>query len=260
MVAQRLNLKARIATWPAYADCNLAELAEGWNLVEEMAELHWLALQALSATAGRRPSKQDECVLLLGGHGLNLLIGTVELIVKGQFDVASYLLRALFDCESLSYAVHAKPELADRFLADDLRSFEGRRMIIENIRSLDPDLADFLDKRYRDEFDAANDMSHVNLTQLDKLVTSDGQSITPVVGGRCDGIVARRMTGVVVEHEHWHLTWFAAFRTDTMGPDWTARYKACGESMRPWMKAVFGATGYSADADSESAQVTSDPK
>jgi hypothetical protein len=239
-----VQLRARIAGWPRVAESNVRDLGEGWQLAEEVADLHGLAVQRLSNAAGRTPNAQDESLMLLGTHGLNMFIGASELICKGQFDVASHLMRGIFDCESLLYAVASGAERADRFMNGDLRSHEGRRLVVDAIRSADPELASFMDGRFKDEFDAANEMSHVNLTHVDKLLQRDGDSIMPVVGGRPDRDLARRMFGAVLEHEHWHLTWFAAFRRDVVGEDWYTRYVGTRETLRSWMKEVFGKPGY----------------
>ena len=250
MAEFRLNLKSTVSMWPPHAEQNIADLGEGWRLADKMADLHSLALQRISRAAGRNPERQDEGVLLLGTHGLNLFIATMGLIAKGQFDVVSHLLRAGFDCQSLAFAVGSRADLAEKFFAGDLRSAECRKLVVVTIRAVDSELADFIDSRYRDEFDAANELSHVSLTHVDKILDRQGDTLTPIVGGRIDADLARNMAGVALENEYWHLVWFKAFRSSTLGQDWVDELSAIQGPFRGWMKEVFGATGYNADTDS----------
>jgi hypothetical protein len=121
---------------------------------------------------------------------------------------------------------------------------------VEAIRPIEAELATFLESRFKEEAGATNVLSHVNLTHLDKILDREGDSITPVIGGRVDHDLSRYFTGSALEHEDCRLAWFEAFHGSTLGQGWVDERSAMKSSFRAWMKDVFGATGYNADTDS----------
>lgn len=106
-----------------------------------------------------------------------------------------------------------------------------------------------VDQRLKDESGAANELFHVNLSHVAKVLDTDANTITPIVGGRVDRELARHMTGAAFEHEYWHLTWFRAFFSYALGEDWLADFDSMKEVFRACMKEVFGATGYNAETN-----------
>lgn len=250
MAEFKLDLRSTVSIWPNFAEQNITGLGDGWKIAEEMARLHSIALQRIGYSLGPHQSQQDQGTLLLGTHGLNLFLEFMSLVIRGRFDVASYLARAILDCQSLAFAVQSDAGLAAQFFDGKLRGYQGREQVVEAIRPVEPELAAYLERRFKDEAGAANDLSHVNLTHLDKILDREGDSVTPIVGGRVDHDLGRRLTGSALEHEDWHLTWFEAFRGSTVGQDWVDEHSAIKNSFRAWMKEVFGATGYNADTDS----------
>jgi hypothetical protein len=110
MAEFRLDLRSTISTWPDFAEQNITNLGDGWKIAEEMAQLHAIALQRISRAVVPHPSQQDEGTLLLGAHGLNLFLEFMGLVIRGRFDVASHLVRAILDCQSLSVLVIRCPK------------------------------------------------------------------------------------------------------------------------------------------------------
>ena len=250
MAEFKLDLRSAVSIRPDFAEQNITGLGDGWKIAEEMARLHSIAIQRIARAAGPHPSQQDLGTVLLGTHGLNLFLEFMGLVIRGRFDVASYLPRAILDCQSLAFAVQSDAGLAAQFFDGKLRGYQGRVKVVEAIRPVEAELADYLERRFKDEAGAANDLSHVNLTHLEKLVDRDGDSVTPIVGGRVDHDLGRSLTGSALENEDWHLSWFEAFHGSTVGQDWVNERSAMKNSFRAWMKEVFGATGYNADTDS----------
>lgn len=250
MAEFKLDLRSTVSTWPDFAEQNITNLGDGWKIAEEMAQLHAIALQRVSRVVGPHPSQQDQGTLLLGAHGLNLFLEFMGLVIRGRFDVASYLARAILDCQSLSFAVQSDAALAAQFFDGKLRGYQGREQVVEAIRPVEAELAAYLESRFKDEAGAANDLSHVNLTHVDKVLDREGDSVMPIVGGRVDHDLSRLLTGSALEHEDWHLSWFKAFHGPTLGQAWIHEHSTTKNSFRAWMKEVFGATGYNADTDS----------
>ena len=250
MAEFKLDLRSTVFKWPDFAEQNIAGLGDGWKIAEELVQLHSIALQRISRAVGPHPSQQDQGALFLGIHGLNLFLEFMGLVIRGRFDVAPYLARAILDCQSLAFAVQSDAGLAAQFFDGKLRGYQGREKVVEAIRPIEAELAAYLERRFKDEAGAANDLSHVNLTHLDKILDRKGDSFTPIIGGRVDHDLSRRLTGSALEHEEWHLSWFEAFHGSTVGQDWVDERSAMKDSFRAWMKEVFGATGYNADTDS----------
>jgi hypothetical protein len=244
------SLKETLARWPGLAEENIQALGAGWVLAEQLAKLHALAIQSVSTKAGSHPSQQEQAILLLSAHGLNLFLDFLGLVARGRFDVASHLLRAILDCQSLVFAVSSSEEGAAEFHDGKLRGAQGRKRVVELLREAEPALADFLDKRFKDDSGAANELSHVGLSHVDKILELKGNRLEPILGGRVDAELARQMVGAALEHEHWHLTWFGAFWSEAVGEDWRSGFAGLRDEFREWMRDVFGATGYDADTDS----------
>ena len=213
------------------AEQNICNLGEGWRLAERMTNLHGLALQRISSTNEKAPTSRGEASLLLGTHGLNLFLGFMNLIVRGRCDVASYLLRPILDCESLAFAVAGDEEMAKAFHADELRAADSRKKEIEFVRRYYPEQTSFLDSSLKDESNAANDLSHVNLTNVSRVLEPEGDTLTPVIGGRVDMKLASRLTAGALLHEYWHLVWFRAFFPGEVGDGWVTDWESLKEPL-----------------------------
>lgn len=233
----QIRLDYVVERWSISVEENRKALGDGWAIAEEFLRLHVRGLQQISSAAGATPSESDKAVIHLGVHGLNLYITTVRLIVGGLFDVAAYLLRASFDCQSLLYATGCDEELAKRFAAGGLKASQARKRLVADLRrGGKAEIADQINTRFCEEMKAANELSHLNLGHLDKLIEVAGSSARPVVGGRADSEECRRFWVTTLEEEFWLLSWFCALRGTVLESDWVARYESARNHFVGWFK------------------------
>jgi hypothetical protein len=206
--------------WGSLEEANRGALGDGWELAESYFSLHVSAARRVSAAAGRSPAHSDQATILLTCHGLNLFTECTSLIVRGLFDVSAYLLRPMMDNQSLLFACASREELAERYLNDDLKASEARKLLIAYLRRADSALADETDLQLKDDADAANDLSHVGLIHADKLIRVDANGLTPVGGGMTDPREARNQSKVSLLQEHQLLVSLKAFRKSALGEEW----------------------------------------
>jgi hypothetical protein len=237
----QIRLDNVVGRWPISVEENRKALGDGWAVAEEFLRLHARGLQQISRAAGATPCESDKTLMLLGAHGLNLYITTVRLIVGGLFDVAAYLLRASFDCQTLLYATGRDEEVAKRFAAGDLKASQARKRLVADLRQGgQAELAQQISTRFEEEAKAANDLSHLKLIHLDKLIEVGDSSITPVVGGRADSKECLNFWKAALEHEHWILSWFLAFRKPALDSDWIRQYETVRARFLGWFGVAAG--------------------
>jgi hypothetical protein len=128
--------------------------------------------------------------------------------------------------------------MAERYLNDDLKASEARRLLITDLRSADSVLADETDLRLRDDAGAANDLAHVGLIHADKLVRTDATGITPICGGMTDRREAHNQSQVLLLQEHGLLVILKAFRGAALGQDWVEDFDKTSPRFHQHMRAV----------------------
>ncbi len=191
--------------------------------------MHAEATRKISKAAGISPSQSDQATVLLLGHGLNLFVETMGLIVRGVFDVSAHLLRPLMETQSLVYACAGREDFAARLMEEEgepLKAAEARKLFVAHVRTEDEDLANDLDRIFSDDADAANDLAHVNLLHGDKLSSLEGRKVTPVFWGITDPAEAVRQSQAVLSQEHTLLVSLKAFRAQVVGRQWIRRLDA----------------------------------
>lgn len=227
--------------WTPTATENRKAIGDGWRLADEFAGLHLEALESISKRAGRKPSDQELASILIASHAFNLYAATLRLIIHGQFDIASYMLRALLDAQGLFYAISRKSDLAAKFLNDQLKASTARKFVVRDLRNngMKQD-ADFLDQRWSDESDAANKLAHACAIHAGKLIEQNNGSITPVLCGRADQAEAPMMCLAALEDELWFVTWLQVFHAAVLLPDWINSFDQAKNLYKPWAAAVAG--------------------
>jgi hypothetical protein len=174
--------------------------------------------------------------MLVHVHGLNLFLAAMTHISKGQFDVAPYLLRAVFDCQSLALAVGLRDDMALRFLEHkEIRASEARQLAVDVVRTHSSELAESINSNYKQEFQAANELSHLGLRHIDKLLEVRDGILYPIVGGRPDGSEAVVLTRAVLLSEHMLLAWTKAFHEGLLGDDWLCRFESTTPRLTAWL-------------------------
>ena len=212
-----------VKEWGSREEEHRRSLGDGWTLAEEYVALHVEATRKISKAAGSSPSQSDQATILLLGHGLNLFMETMGLLVRGLFDVSVHLLRGLMDTQSLVYACASREVFGARYMEEEgepLKGAEARKLFVADVRSQDDALANDLNRILSDDADAANDLAHVKLLHGDKLSIVEAGKVTPISWGIADAAEAVRQSQAALSQEHSLLVSLKAFRTEVVGQQW----------------------------------------
>ena len=240
-LSETFRLDDYVAPWTPTAMENRKAIADGWKIAHDFTNLHLQALESISRSAGRQPSDQHQALILIGGHAFNLYVAILRLIVHGQFDIASYLVRGLIDSQGLVYAIIRVPEFATKFFKDELKASDARKFVINDLRNSGEDeTADFMNSRWSAEAKAANSLAHTCAVHADKLIQTNNGSLTPVLCGRVDQRESALMCVGAHEYEHWLLAWYHAFHLSILPGDWVSRFGAAQKVFSSWAKKVAG--------------------
>ncbi len=210
-------------------------MKEGWAIGDMFVSLHVDALKPISRRTMDDPTDSDLGLVQLSCHGLNLYTSTLDLAVHGKFDVALHLLRALFDCGPLVYAVAKSDELAQRFDREKLKASEARRLQIADIGAHEQDLAAGLNNQWLREYESLNTATHVNPVHAEKLLHVREGKATPWVGGRDDVDECRKVFEAAHMGEFWHLSGVNNFRRELLGEQWGERFRDATKHFKDWM-------------------------
>lgn len=217
---------------------NREALGIGWTGGRELSELHAEGLLSISRAAGEQPGSSDQAVLLLGAHAWNLFSAGMEDLLRGRFDVVAYLLRPLADSGQLLVATGLDEDLAVRFLGEgELKASEARRHMVKILSDLgETDLANDVDRVYRDDHNALNQLAHPGPVQLDKLLERRGDSVVPVLGGRPDPRQSIRLARGLVLGEVLALANLWSCRHNYLGRSWGQRLHDLHDALSGWLK------------------------
>lgn len=239
-LAEQYKIEDYVANWTPTATAHRIALGDGWNISQEFLKLHLDALESV-AVPGQKPSEQERAVMVLGAHGFNIFAASLKLAVRGEFDVALYLLRPLIDIQAQFYAVSKDSALASDYLNDKLKASKARKLVISDLVSAgDAKNATWLKDRWSDEAQATNDMAHSNPLHGDKLLEATGGSVTPWLGGRHDDVEVRMLIVGCLEYEHWLLGWYKAFHASKLPIEWIPTFASVSGQFGTWAKATVG--------------------
>jgi hypothetical protein len=198
---------------------------DGVKLADAFLTAHALAGERISGAASS-DSKSDLAVVTLTAHMLNLYTTVLELALRGKIDVAYHLTRALFDCQSLTWAVVNDERLAAQFLDDKLEASGARQFAIEALREegYESEVQE-LEARWNRDKGPANKFSHVNVLHMAMVMAGFGGSIKPHYGGHEDVKACRNLFAIAHDEELMFLTWLAKYRSDALGPTWHRNFE-----------------------------------
>ena len=234
----QFNLQKLMVGWPKIAESHKNALGEGRGIGEELARLHASALQQISRNAGQDPTKSDKAIIRLGCHGFNLYVSALSLITRGLFDVASHLMRGLFDCQALVYATGSSEDLAKRFGDGSLAASDARKILIEILNAAgEAETAERFERKYKEEREASNSLAHVSMIHAEKVLEVTGDAATPMLLGRFDEAECRNFWLISLEQEFWTVTWFYALRRPLFHDEGIAQWEAMRRSFTKWYKA-----------------------
>lgn len=222
--------------WGEKEEANRAAVGVGWEIAVDFAALHEEAVRLLSTAAGASPSKSDQASILLSLHGFHLFLESTALVIRGQFDVVTHLLRGLRDLQSLLLVCAFDGSQAEKFLQSKMKASEARRLEVEVLRNHDEALGDEFDQLLSEETKYAHILAHVNPVHLYKAVEIDGGKLTPVLRGKVDSEEANDLLKAVLRSEAKSLSVMRDSRTTIIGDDWTQRLSDADEKLGTYMK------------------------
>lgn len=197
-----VDLRKNLWGWSGIAELHRAALGAGWDVAEQFVQLHLSAVREFTVVVGQLGSR-EQAVIELGVHSLNLYAGAFALLVRGQFDVAPYLMRGLYDVPCLILATDGEEAIAERFLSEDdeLKPSDARRWVEAN-----HDYARVFLNQSDEIRSFMNEYSHVGRYQTKSMLDVSDGGITPTFGGRRDEWRVHRDTAVVGKFEMLALT------------------------------------------------------
>ncbi len=215
------------------AKTHLAALGDGRNVAERFSQLHGLAVQEfVRTTPGDGPPKR--AVVVLASHSYNTYIAALDLVVRGLFDVAAYLMRGLFDVPCLILVTGHDPESAERFWSnsDELKASDARKWVQSNHADADVLLQE-VDELYR----FMNEFSHTGQHHGKSLLDVKSGGITPTFGGRLDDRRALIDVAIIGKLEMLTLTALSEFGAAS-DAQWWAEFGSAVKLYTDWFKEV----------------------
>jgi hypothetical protein len=180
----------------------------------------------------------DEAVCLLTVHALNLFDAFTIWVRDGRFDIATYLLRGLWDAPALVAFCSQSDADARLFMwgHDNKIAMKSRLAVVNALeRSGDKDLAEVINQNYLTEYDSVQATAHLSSLHLDKLVGAEGDAKVPILFGREDAQQARIMLAPAFKCEITFLALLWSARPTIFGTTGFSRFGELHDSVAEWM-------------------------
>lgn len=218
---------------------NVAALADGMALFEDMARHHIDGITQFGEAMTRPFNSFDTATMHLGMHGYNLFEAGIDLVLQGRFDVASYLYRSLRDCPDLVLLVGDDPELAERLLNDEIEVKVGdeKKAAVGRLRATDAAAAAQWDRLFKSENAEYQRLSHVGPGHFGMVLTlpdANGDRF-PVLGGMDAGEGSRAFARVFVMNEATLLLVLGMSWQDKLSANWADRTKVLVARAAEWL-------------------------
>lgn len=157
------------------------------DAARQAASVHQSAAE-MSSAPGYLREIRHEAIMLLTCHSFNLFIDLLGSVFDGRFDTAAYLARPFLDSSALLIGAGRDNHVANRMLSGvEVKASVFRKDAVARRREWDPETADEVDRIFREDAVAANTLSHINATQLSKLIGLPRLgSRVATLGGRVD--------------------------------------------------------------------------
>lgn len=219
-------------------DGNLRSVADACPVVLELAEAHFELIHSLVAHSQPTPSHSDIALVSVACHAWNLYAEVLGSGLRGRFDVAMHLFRALTDAAGVAFGVGKDDADADRFLrGEEYKAAQGRVAMLEFVRSVNPALADQRESDWMLRAKLLNDASHISSRHVDKVMTSEGSSFRPTVGGRVSDQEMRALVWVAANGEVELLVSIWGVRNARLEHTWPQRLGDIHARLRAWWQA-----------------------
>ena len=202
-------------------------------MAERFGQLHGSAVQEFSPhDPGDGPRKR--AVVVLANHSYNIYTAALDLVIRGQFDVAAYLSRPLSDMPALILVTGKYEEHAKRILpgGNKLRASEARELV-----EADPELAEAFSQE-EGVYSHMNEYSHVNPYHTESLLEISDDGVIPTVGGKMDELRARRDASIVCHLEMKILAALGEQLSTHTGEQWWEGFGQSVASANQWFNLV----------------------
>lgn len=213
--------------WTEVAGAHRRSHPDLWQLCEDFASLHGEAAEqvARSVANATSSSEADETLMLLVIHGMNIYRMAVGLVVEGEFDVALYFFRALFDVGPLIYGTQ-HPDLVEEGKA--LSAAEARIRFVKGLREDGHESeADWMDKLWRDrEYALMQEMAHLNRAHLAQLIRPTATHRELTLGPRYDDEQCTALLRGILQFESRTLIFIHGTCHKWVGEEWSKRWEA----------------------------------
>lgn len=160
------------------------------------------------------------------------------MIASGRHDVAPYLTRVLFDTHALLLGCGQDEALAERFIRGDQKlAAEARKQFLSALRADGhSEDADWMEARFKSDYDASNVLSHVGGSQVGRLIEATKNGPRPVFGGHIDVLESSLLWRSVLDQEHWALIALLGGCGDCLDDDWRARFSGAQQRLVTLMR------------------------
>lgn len=198
--------------------------ADGIDVANRFVGVHVDGIELIRRHAVRE-GQDDRALVMLGVHVLNVYTSVVEFAIRGRFDVAWLLGRAMFDGRSLAYAVAKDSYLAAQFLDGKLKASEARKFTLEDLAATGySDLTGGFEDRWKRNAEASNTLAHVNVSHLGMITSAEAGEVVSHYGGHSDLRGCRLVLAAMHEHELWFLTTLEHLRRDALPSEWSQAF------------------------------------
>ena len=239
-MSDQFDLRSHLVCWSGIAELHRAALGDGWDVAERFVALHTSAMWQFAATA-RPLGVCERAAIQMGVHSLNLYTGALGLLVRGQFDVASYLMRSVYDSHSLLQAASTDEDNARRLLGE----IPGKRLSASHARVWVERNGGFsgygleVDEPYQKEIaqlrSAMNRYAHTGHYQAESVLSIAEGGITPTFGGHLDGRRLLRDVAIIGKLEMYTLTVIGRLHPSLDG-EWFKSYSEAFGLYQMWFR------------------------
>ena len=184
-------------------EANRDAIGSAYGTAVALFELHQQGIDPLFR--GAAPADADYlnrvACRLVALHGFNLAMSAFSLTMLGQFDVAPYLFRGVFDAHGLFFGCAVDHGVAKSFLDGEHAAGPARKAAVRFVRDRHGTAAaEMLARQYQRDGDDLNAMSHAGSSHLRRMFNGS----TPTLGGHVDAAKARDYWAVLLREE-WSM-------------------------------------------------------
>lgn len=227
---------AWLTGWNETCDLNQQAIGDGWGLASRAIALHSEALSEISESDWGSLDRR-RAIAVSGAHslrGLSVFLGSV---VRGYFDVAPYLMRGMYDAQSLVLGcVLLDESFIKEVLEGRTRGLPGkaRTGLVGAFKETDSVVAEMLNERFKKDYDAGNGLAHTAKYHLDRVLARTDEGFAVQLNGFPHDEEARVLWSAALEIEDWALRWISLGAADALSDEWQRRQREFEDAEEPY--------------------------